>query len=181
MFGLGALVKAGDWIGVIFGAAGIVLLVLAVVFWVLNLVRLIITKSKGYIVVDILGLIGSVIGGFAIIALLVTDGFGAYEFKNFINGTSSLWIHSFIFSILCKQDGRVFSPLFQSKDYIFFVFGVLSIAASIVAYVFGLKALIVSRKVMCHPGVTSTGIIRNFAPWWRRRGAGRCWPPSSAR
>ena len=148
MFGLSALIKAGDWIGVAFGIIGIVLLVLAIVFWVLNLVRLIITKSKGYIAVDILGLIGSVIGGFAIIALLVTDGFGFYEFKNFINGTTSLYIHSFIFSVFCKQDGRIFSPLFQAKDYVFFILGVLSIVAAIVAYVFGLKSLIVSRKVM---------------------------------
>jgi hypothetical protein len=149
MFAFGAMLGGKDFVWLATAILSIAGLVLIIVFWVMNLVRLIVTKSKQWIAVDVLGILGGLIGVIVFSGLL-----NKYAFVNYAQTThQGDYCHSFIDAFFefhsewAGGKGANF-PLIEDGQYVKLILGILAVAAVIVGWSFALKALIVSRKIM---------------------------------
>lgn len=150
MFAFGAILQARDFIWLATAILSIAGLVLIIVFWVMNLIRLIVTKSKQWIAVDVLGFLGGLIGVIVFSGLM-----NKFAFVNYVQTKNhpGIYSHSFIDAIFefhtdwaGGKDANF--PLFEDGNVLAFVLGLLAVAAAVVAWSFALKSLNLSRKVM---------------------------------
>lgn len=151
MFAFQTMFAAKDYVWLVTAILSLTGLVLIVVFWLLHLIRLSITKAKSWIAVDILGLIGGLVGVVVFSGLL-----NKYAFVDLAQvahpGLSS---HSFIEAIFqfhsdwgaLLSEGSNF-PLIEDGNYIALALGFLAVVAVIVAWSLALRALVLSRKIM---------------------------------
>jgi len=151
MFAFGKIFAAHDYIWLVTALLSIAGLIVIIVFWVLHLVKLIKIKAKQWIAVDVLGIVGGLIAVIVFAGLL-----NKYAFVNFeIKTHKDIWASSFIDALLQYHPdwGHEFTknwlaPLIEDQNYFGLIGGILAIAAAIAGWILGLKALVVSRKVM---------------------------------
>ena len=150
MFDFGTILGAKDFIWLATAILSIAGLVLIIVFWLMHLVRLIVTRSKQGIAVDVLSFLGGLIGVIVFSGLLNKNAFVDYVQTKSHPG---LYSHSFIDAIFefhsdwAGGKGANF-PLFEDGNYLAFILGLLAVVAVIVAWSFALTSLNLSRKVM---------------------------------
>ena len=151
MFSFKMIFDQKDWIWLLTSLISIAGLIVVIVFWVLHLIKLIKTKAKQWIAVDVLGFVGGLFGVFLFAGLMNKHALIDFEM---VNSHPGYWANSLIDGLIeihtdwVNPWGNVFSPLFEEHKYFGAIIGILGVPAGIAAFVLSLKALVLSRKVM---------------------------------
>ncbi len=151
MFSFKMIFDQKDWIWLLTSLISIAGLIVVIVFWVLHLIKLIKTKAKQWIAVDVLGFVGGLFGVFLFAGLMNKHALIDFEM---VNSHPGYWANSLIDGLIeihtdwVNPWGNILSPLFEEHKYFGAIIGILGVPAGIAAFVLSLKALVLSRKVM---------------------------------